>query len=87
MRQIISLGHGMSAQPSVSRRNADALVSVKPFTVKTSTGRVLHSRNKRAAGMNHGLNQYQIYPSIIRTIRAMVEKPFSQKSAGKKASF
>lgn len=76
----------MSAQPSVSR-NADALVSVKPFTVKTSTGRVLHSRNKRAAGMTHGLNQYQIYPSIIRTIRAMCEKAFSQKSTRKKASF
>lgn len=73
----------MSAQPSVSRSNDDAQVSIMPLAVRTSTDGVLHSLNKRAASMNHVLNPYQMYPSVLRTIRAMCEKPLSQKSACK----
>lgn len=83
MCQIISvrsISLDMSAQPSVLRSNDDTRVSIMPFTVTTSTDEVLHSLNKRVASMNHVLNQYQMYPSVLRTIRAMCEKPFSQKS-------
>lgn len=66
MCQIISLSLDMSAQPSVSGSNDDALVRIMPFTVMTSTDRVLHSLNKRAASMNHALNQYKIASQCIK---------------------
>lgn len=90
MCQIISRSLDMSAQPFVSRGNGDPLVRIMIFAVMTSADRVLRSLTKRAASMNHVLNQCQMncrvhfhntFPQSVLLLFPALTPPHQRSSA------